>query len=64
MRNLASEILATSDGGPIDVVFVIDTSGSMSDNIKAVANHVIEMVDVYESSGIDYALGLTEFTHP
>ncbi|MDE0317581.1 MAG: VWA domain-containing protein [Candidatus Poribacteria bacterium] len=64
MRNLASEILATSDGGPIDVVFVIDTSGSMSDNIRAVANHVIEMVDVYESSGVDYALGLTEFYAP
>ena len=61
MRDLASEILATSDDGPIDVVFVIDTSGSMSDNIKAVANHVIEMVDVFQSSGVDYALGLTEF---
>ncbi len=61
MRDLASKILATSDGGPIDVVFVIDASGSMSDNIKAVANHVIEMVDVFQSSGVDYALGLTEF---
>ena len=64
MRYLASEILATSDDGPIDVVFVIDASGSMSDNIKAVANHVIEMVDVYESSGVDYAFGLTEFYAP
>ena len=61
MRDLASEIIATSDGGPIDVVFVIDASGSMSDNIEAVANHVIQMIDVYQSSGIDYALGLTEF---
>ncbi len=64
MRDLASEIIATSDGGPIDVVFVIDTSGSMSDNIEAVANHVIQMIDVYESSGVDYALGLTEFYAP
>ena len=64
MRGLASEILATSDGGPIDVVFVIDASGSMSDNIEAVANHVIQMVDVYQSSGVDYALGLTEFYAP
>ena len=64
MRDLANKILATSDGGPIDVVFVIDASGSMSDNIRAVANHVIEMVDVYESSGVDYALGLTEFYAP
>ena len=64
MRDLASEIIATSDGGPIDVVFVIDASGSMSDNIEAVANHVIQMIDVYESSGVDYALGLTEFYAP
>ncbi len=64
MRDLASEILATSDGGPIDVVFLIDASGSMGDNIKAVANHVIEMVDVYEASNVDYAFGLTEFYAP
>ena len=64
MRDLASEIIATSDGGPIDVVFVIDASGSMRDNIEAVANHVIQMIDVYQSSGIDYALGLTEFYAP
>ncbi len=64
MKDLAGEILATSEGGPIDVVFVIDASGSMSNNIKAVAKHVIRMIDVYESSGVDYALGLTEFYAP
>ncbi len=62
MKNLASEIVETSDGGPIDVVFVIDASGSMGDNIKAVAEHLTDMVDVYKSSDIDYALGLTQFS--
>ena len=62
MRMLGSEIIGTSDGGPIDVVFVIDASGSMGDNIKAVANHLIHMIDVYKSTGIDYALGLTHFS--
>ena len=60
--SLAREIVETSNGGPIDVVFVIDASGSMGDNIKAVSEHLTEMVDVYEASGIDYALGLTHFT--
>ncbi len=62
MKNLANEIVETSEGGPIDVVFVIDASGSMGDNIKAVAEHLTEMIDVYKSSDIDYALGLTQFS--
>ena len=62
MKKLGNEIIETSEGGPIDVVFVIDASGSMRDNIKAVADHLIEMIDVYKSSGIDYELGLTQFS--
>ena len=62
MKKLGNEIVETSEGGPIDVVFVIDASGSMADNIKAVADHLVDMVDVYKSSGIDYQLGLTEFS--
>ena len=61
MKTLAQEIVETSDGGPIDVVFVIDASGSMGDNIKSVIEHLSEMVDVYIASKIDYALGVTEF---
>ena len=61
MKTLAQEIVETSDGGPIDVVFVIDASGSMRDNIKSVVEHLSEMVDVYKASKIDYALGVTEF---
>ena len=61
MKTLAQEIVETSDGGPIDVVFVIDASGSMGDNIKSVIEHLSEMVDVYKTSKIDYALGVTEF---
>ena len=61
MAKLAQEIVETSEGGPIDVVFVIDASGSMRDNIKSVVEHLEEMVDVYKASQIDYALGLTEF---
>ena len=62
INSLAREIVETSNGGPIDVVFVIDASSSMGDNIKAVTEHLTEMVDVYKSSGIDYELGLTHFS--
>lgn len=61
MKNLGHQIVETAEGGPIDVVFVIDASGSMGDNIKSVAEHLVDMVDIYKASGIDYALGLTEF---
>lgn len=62
MKSLAREIAETSEGGPIDVVFVVDASGSMVDNINAVAKHLTDMIDVYKSSDLDYSLGLTEFS--
>ncbi len=62
MKSLTNEIVETSDGGPIDVVFVIDTSGSMGVHIRAVKEHLAEMINTYKSSNIDYALGLTRFS--
>ena len=62
IKNLAEDIIKKSGGTPIDVVFVVDTSGSMADNIKAVPQHLGQMIDVYEASESDYALGLTLFT--
>ena len=61
MQKLARDIVETSQGAPIDVVFVIDASGSMGDNIESVVEHLKEMVDVYKASKKDYALGVTEF---
>ncbi len=61
IENLAYDIIQSSGGTPIDVVFVVDISGSMLDNVKAVPQHLGQMVDIYEASGSDYALGLTLF---
>ena len=61
IKQLADDIIAASGGGPIDVVFVVDASGSMGDNINAVAEHLGQMVDTYKASEIDYRLGLTHF---
>ena len=58
---LTDDIIASSGGGPIDVVFVVDASGSMQDNINAVAEHLGQMVNAYKASEIDYQLGLTHF---
>ena len=61
MAKLAKDIVEDSEGGPIDVVFVVDTSGSMGDNIRSVRTHLREMIEVYKSAKSDYALGLTTF---
>ena len=59
--DLTDDIIASSGGLPIDVVFVVDASGSMQDNINAVAKHLGQMVNAYKASEIDYQLGLTHF---
>ncbi len=61
IKDLADDIIQSSGGAPIDVVFVVDASGSMQDNINAVAKHLVEMIDAYKASEIDYQLGLTQF---
>ena len=62
MQQLADDIIQRSGGAPIDVVFVVDASGSMGDNIHAVAEHLVKMIDAYKASEIDYTLGLTHFS--
>lgn len=61
-KELTEDIIDSSGGAPVDVVFVVDASGSMQDNINAVAEHLSEMVDAYKASEIDYRLGLTHFS--
>ena len=62
IKELTEDIIDSSSGAPVDVVFVVDASGSMQDNINAVAEHLGEMVDAYKASEIDYQLGLTHFS--
>lgn len=62
IKELTEDIIDSSGGAPVDVVFVVDASGSMQDNINAVAEHLGEMVDAYKASEIDYQLGLTHFS--
>lgn len=61
IAQLTDDIIASSGSRPIDVIFVVDASGSMQDNINAVAAHLSQMTDAYKASEIDYQLGLTHF---
>lgn len=45
----------------VDIVFVMDNSGSMSDEQLAVRNNVRNFIDSLSARQVDYALGLTRY---
>jgi len=52
-------------GGDIDIVFVIDTTGSMSDDITAVKDFAGEFVDLLTASATSYRFALVTYRdHP
>lgn len=59
-RELVSESLSNSNVAT-DVVFLIDTSGSMADEIDAVKNNCMDFANKVSSSGGDVRLGLAGF---
>ena len=44
-----------------DIVFVLDVTGSMSGEIRAVRNNIIEFSDSLSARGVDYRLGMVTF---
>ncbi|MEJ2543037.1 MAG: VWA domain-containing protein [Calditrichaceae bacterium] len=45
-----------------DIVFVLDCSGSMGDNINAVRNNLNEFADSLTAKGYDYQIGVVTFS--
>ena len=46
---------------PVDIVFVLDESGSMFDDIALLRKNIYKFTDKLSKSGIDYRLGLITF---
>ena len=61
MGKIAYNIINRNKSGFADVVFVVDTSGSMQDNIQDVAENLYTMTDTYDKAGLDYYLGVVQF---
>ena len=58
------EVTPPDEGGgtrQVDIVFLMDNSGSMDDEQNAVQNNMIAFVDSLDASGANFALGLTRF---
>ncbi|MFH0711688.1 MAG: vWA domain-containing protein [archaeon] len=52
---------ASAQGGDADIVFLVDTTGSMGDEIDSVVNIINQFTYVLENSSISYRLGLIQF---
>jgi hypothetical protein len=61
-RTLRYELSSSGRGSPLDVFFLIDTSGSMSGAIGSLAGGLAEVVDELEAAGVNAHFGLGEFS--
>lgn len=55
------EIVATMKG-TADIVFIIDTSGSMSDELANVKNNIIKLAQALEDKGVSARWGLVDYS--
>ena len=63
LEGIAESVADNDDERIIDVVFLLDISGSMIDNIRAVGRQLSQMVTVFEEKGIDFRLGVVVFRY-
>ena len=54
-------LLKTRSSDTLDIVFVIDASKSMRNDIDAVRNHLNQMTDLLEAEGLNFTVGLVAF---
>ncbi len=58
---IGHHLLKTRKGDTLDIVFVIDASKSMRNDIDAVRNHLNQMTDLLKTAGLDFTVGLVAF---
>ena len=62
LKRIADHIIRTREKDKVNVVFLVDTSGSMRDNIQQVAEHLNIMTDEFDTIKLEYYLGMSEFS--
>ena len=63
MVKIAKSVVNQQSRRPTDIVFLLDASGSMKDNIVAVGQHLEDMVSVFEEKTIDFTMGVVTFKY-
>ena len=63
MVKIAESVVNQQSMQPTDIVFLLDASGSMKDNIVAVSQHLEDMVSVFKEETIDFTMGVVTFKY-
>ncbi|MCH8292612.1 VWA domain-containing protein [Candidatus Poribacteria bacterium] len=60
---IAESIADGASSSAVDIVFLLDASGSMEDNIRAVGNHLTGMVETFQEKQVDFTMGVATFKY-
>jgi hypothetical protein len=63
LEGIAESVADSKSERVVDIVFLLDISGSMIDNIRAVGRQLSQMVTVFEEKGVDFTLGIVIFRY-
>ena len=63
LEGIAESVADSKTETAVDLVFLLDISGSMIDNIRAVGRQLNRMVTVFEETGVDFTLGIVIFRY-
>ena len=58
---IARNILSTRTSDKMDIVFIIDASQSMRNDIEAVRDHLNQMTDLLQAEALDFTIGVVAF---
>ena len=61
LQTIASGIASGKDSPTVDIVFLLDISGSMEDNIHAVGRHLVDMVEIFQAERLDFTMAMVPF---
>ena len=63
LQTIASGIASGESSPTVDIVFLLDTSGSMEDNIRAVGRHLVDMVEIFQAEQLDFTMAVVPFKY-
>ena len=61
LTQLGQHIVANHKTNMVDIVFIIDGSGSMKDNINAIQRHLNNMTELFNTAELDFTFGIVIF---
>lgn len=63
LEKIAKHLLTSIRKDKVDIVFIVDASQSMGNNIDAVINHLEKMIDIFQSGRLDFTIGVITFRY-